>query len=66
MSPEGVRNMDQKISGNETLKRYLLGELPRYQRKQIEREFFNDTDFLKQLLDAERKLIAAYDQGMQA
>ena len=55
--------MDQNISGNEMLKRYLLGELPRYQRKQIEREFFNDTDFLKQVLDAERKLIADYDQG---
>lgn len=63
MSPEDVRNMDQKISGNEMLKRYLLGELPRYQRKQIEREFFNDTDFLKRLLDAERKLISDYDQG---
>src|SRR5688572_25397919 len=63
MSPESVRNMDQKISGNETLKRYLLGKLPRYQRKQIEREFFEDTESLKQLLDAERKLFADYKHG---
>jgi len=56
--------MDHNLSGKETLKRYLLGDLPRHQRKQIERRFFEDTDFLKCLLDAEKKLIADYNQGV--
>jgi hypothetical protein len=55
--------MDQDLSSNESLKQYLLGKLPRYQRKQIERNFFEDTDFLNRLLDAERQLITDYNQG---
>jgi hypothetical protein len=43
--------------------RYLLGELPRYQHKQVEQKFFSDNAFFDQLLEVEEELINDYVLG---
>jgi hypothetical protein len=45
------------------LVRYLLGELPRYQHKQVEQKFFSDDTFFDRLLEVEEGLINDYVTG---
>lgn len=55
--------MALNLSDNQLLKRYLLGEVPRHLRKQIEKKFFEDDSFFDRLLYVEEQLMADYVYG---
>jgi hypothetical protein len=56
------RDVGQKVD-NEVLHQYLLGELSKEERLQLEETYFADDDFFEQLLIAEDELITAYVHG---
>lgn len=55
--------MTEKTANEDTLVRYLLGELPESEQQQIEERFFDDDEFYRQLLEVEDELRCAYAQG---
>ena len=58
--------MAQTPDDDQRLRHYLLGALPRYQHKQIEKRFFEDDALFGRLLSTEERLIADYARGILA
>ncbi|MEP6742302.1 MAG: hypothetical protein ABJB61_07365 [bacterium] len=55
--------MDKDIQSDETLKRYLLGQISHEEREQIEREYLANKDLFDQLLAVEDDLMDEYARG---
>jgi len=55
--------MNSEVYSDETLKKYLLGEISDEERYQIEQRYVADKDFLDQLLAVEDDLVDEYVQG---
>jgi anti-sigma factor RsiW len=51
------------MENDQTLRRYLLGELPRHKHRLIEKSFFEEDRLFDRLLSTEEQLIADYVRG---